>query len=123
MAKKGEITRYNAAWYHFRYVRYGADVRDPRPTARKIKQVMESPSTPHRIVRDIETGVHIMMLCAGKLISRTVPYDIQYLSACQLLSDFHAGLVLATPEEVDRFLALARASMIVEEAVKAASAK
>jgi hypothetical protein len=108
----------HTAWDDFRYIKRNDGTADPRPTAARIKALLESPGISHNTVRELEIGVCIMMLCAGRLPSRTVPIHLQYLSAFQLVSDYHAGLIFSTPEEVDRVLALCRAEKLVVDAIK-----
>jgi hypothetical protein len=104
-------------WQDFRYIHRGGGTLDGRKTAERIRLALESGELPHRQERDIEVGIHMMLLCAGKAISHVVPLHIQYLTAHQVVQDFHAGLALATPEEAARVLAIIRASMVVGDAL------
>lgn len=95
------------------------DLIDPRSFAKRIAKALRL-NIPGKWKRDIESGIHIMMLCAGNQLSLSIPFHVQYLYAHQRVSDHAEGRVVSTPEEVERILTILRASMIVREFVKAA---
>lgn len=102
----------------FDYQHREKETRDPRPRAREIKKAMAE-NTPLMIVNEIEAGVHLMVFCAGNILSLDVPLETQYLAAHQRINDHHAGLLLRTREETLRLFALCRASIIVDDALAA----
>ncbi|MET0646719.1 MAG: hypothetical protein ABW208_08855 [Pyrinomonadaceae bacterium] len=110
----------HSAWYDFKYVRRQSDTIDSSLTAERIRRLYESPDlgkVSRLITFDIETGVEMMMLCAGMSPAREVPYHIQYLAAHQYVQDFHAGLKFATHEAIARLFGVSRASTIVSDAL------
>jgi len=109
--------RESAARDPFPYRNCG-DARNPRPDAKRIKQALKT-DLPLKILHDIEDGITLMMLAAGKCISVDVPLETQFLAASQHNADWHGGKVLGTPEELKRIGALHRANIIVLDALDA----
>jgi len=106
-----------AEWDEFRYIVRQKDTIDGRKDARRIKAALTMRDVPRIHSLEIETGVSMMMLCAGKQTSPAVPLDVQYLAAHQYVQDYHAGLTFCTHAEVDRVLAVSRAAMMVRAAL------
>ena len=100
--------------YELTYKR-AKDARDARQDARRIKLAMEQlkPKEYSRLHSDLERSVYMMVLCAGNQISLRAPLDIQFLYACQRISDYHDGRVMTSPEEVERMLTLCHARLCV----------
>ena len=103
----------------FKFVGRNKDSRDHRGISARIRRALAKPEKrgEHRYRRDIETGIHMMLLCAGRAITYRIPLHLLYLSAMQHVEDYHAELIPLVPEEVDRTLALIRAGLYVEEAL------
>jgi hypothetical protein len=78
--------------------------------------------TPNTLMLDLERSVHMLALCAGNFPSVDAPLVAQYLAAHQRINDFHAGLLLDTPEELLRVGALIRAGLVVRDACAAVEA-
>ena len=106
-----------AEWDEFRYIVRQKDTIDGRKDARRIKAALKMRDVPRIHSLEIETGVSMMMLCAGKQTSPAVPLDVQYLAAHQYVQDYHAGMTFCTRAEVDRVLAVCRAAMVVGAAL------
>jgi hypothetical protein len=109
--------RKEALTVRFKYRPHCPDTFNPRPTARRIKRAIEAQDTPHRQWLEIHDRVHIMVLCAGNMLSCDAPLESQYLAAFQRIADRHADQTLHTPEEADRSSALICASLLVIEAL------
>jgi hypothetical protein len=107
--------RQDAASAVFPYKGHG-DARDPRGDAKRIRKALDA-DAPLEVVRDIETGIHLMALCAGNPFSLEASLESQYLAAYQRNADYHGGLLLQTPEELKRISALCRANRIVQDAL------
>ncbi|MDQ3256812.1 MAG: hypothetical protein M3R15_23455 [Acidobacteriota bacterium] len=110
--------------YELEY-RRARGVIDARPNAERIKRVMELPETDGTLSPRcaLEYRVSMMVLCAGNPISLHAPLETQFLSAHQRISDYHAGRIMLSPEEVERVLVLCHAAMIVVDALDALEKK
>jgi hypothetical protein len=105
---------------HFKYQHpKNTDLIDPRPLAKRIQRLQNLERDDIRL-RDVETGIHMMLLCAGNQTSPSrwnVPLATQYLFACQRLADYYADRIIETPDEVARSLVLCLASSTIKQLV------
>jgi hypothetical protein len=113
-----------ARWSEFKYFPHGEGTIDGRVEAARVKRFFKSPDVnkvSRMLVRDIETGIETMMLCAGMAPQKPVdtPWHIQYLAADQFLQDFNAERILLTDDTLMRFNSIVLAEQRVERALNA----